>query len=280
MSQVRAWRPPVPGITEVLHARFVDHAYPAHTHDTWTLLVVDDGAVVYDLDRHRHDTSRSQVTVLPPGVPHDGRPATGHGFRKRVVYLDAGVLGRERTGRAVDHPGWVDPELRAGLDQLHRVLADPAETFEAESRLALVVERLRLHLPQRGEHPGTAAAASRRRLARDLRELLDAHLVTGMTLAQAGRLLQAPESGLVRAFTREYGIPPHRYLTGRRLDRARRLLLAGEPAAEVAVAVGFHDQAHLTRHFRRLLGVPPGRFARDAAALRPGCRPPPGRAPR
>ncbi len=59
----------------------------------------------------------------------------------------------------------------------------------------------------------------------------------------------------------EYGIAPHRYLTGRRLDRARHALLAGARAADVAVDVGFHDQAHLTRHFKRLLGVSPGAYA-------------------
>lgn len=261
----------MPGVSEVLHAHLVGHAYPSHTHDTWTLLLVDDGAVVYDLDRHRHDTSRARVTVLPPGVPHDGRPATGNGFRKRVVYLDAAVLGEGRTGPAVDHPGWADPVLHTGLDRLHRVLARPEETFEAESRLALVLERLREHLPAQGDEPATAPGSpARRRLARELRGLLDAHLVTGITLARAGRLLQATESALVRAFSAEYGIPPHRYLTGRRLDRARRLLLAGEQAAEVAVAVGFHDQAHLSRHFRRLIGVPPGQFARAARTAQAG----------
>ena len=60
------------------------------------------------------------------------------------------------------------------------------------------------------------------------------------------------------------GIPPHRYLTGRRLDRARRMLLAGRRPAEVAVEVGFHDQAHLTRHFKRMLGVTPGAYAASA----------------
>lgn len=69
---------------------------------------------------------------------------------------------------------------------------------------------------------------------------------------------------LVRAFTRELGLPPHRYLVGRRLDMARRRLLAGEPAADVATSTGFHDQAHLTRHFRRLLRTTPGRYQRGA----------------
>ncbi len=61
---MRSHRPDVPGIAEVLTARFVEHAYPLHTHDTWTLLLVEDGAVHYDLDRRPHDTGRL-VTLLP-----------------------------------------------------------------------------------------------------------------------------------------------------------------------------------------------------------------------
>ena len=77
-------------------------------------------------------------------------------------------------------------------------------------------------------------------------------------------MLGAHPTHLVRAFRREVGIPPHRYLTGRRLDRARHLLLAGHRPSDVAVEVGFHDQAHLTRHFKRTLGVTPGAYAASA----------------
>ena len=46
---IRAWKPRLAGIREVLHARFTDHAYPPHTHDVWTLFIVDDGSILYDL---------------------------------------------------------------------------------------------------------------------------------------------------------------------------------------------------------------------------------------
>ncbi|WP_241777546.1 helix-turn-helix domain-containing protein, partial [Streptomyces sp. CT34] len=55
----------------------------------------------------------------------------------------------------------------------------------------------------------------------------------------------------------------------------RRLLLDGRPPAEVATAVGFHDQSHLTRHFKRHLGITPGRYARRVLAPGRG----PGRGP-
>lgn len=245
----------------MLHARFTDHAYPLHTHDAWTLLIVDDGAIRYDIDRREQGVVRPTVTLLPPDVPHDGRAATSHGFRKRVAYLDRSVLGKDLIGRAVDRPSLPDPALRQQVDRLHVALHHPVDTFEAESRLELIRERLEQHLRGRspaGSDPPVAGLPAR------LRELLDAELVNGVTLHAAAETLNAHPAHLVRAFTRQYGLPPHRYLTGRRVDLARQLLLAGRPAAEVAVAVGFYDQAHLTRHFRRYLGVPPARYRRRA----------------
>jgi AraC-like DNA-binding protein len=105
-----------------------------------------------------------------------------------------------------------------------------------------------------------AAPPPPRRLARDLRDLIDAHIVTGITLDQAARTLHAHPTHLVRAFTATYGLPPRLYLTGRRIDRAR---------GQVAGGVGFYDQAHLNRHFRRYLGTTPVRYLRDATGHRP-----------
>ncbi|MGW2709404.1 helix-turn-helix domain-containing protein [Streptomyces sp. NPDC001356] len=253
---VSAWRPRVPGVTEVFHARFTEYAYPMHVHDAWTLLIVDDGAVRYDLDRHEHGTPLDTVSLLPPHVPHNGSPATPGGFRKRVVYLDSSRLGEEFIGPAVDSPDLRDPVLRLRVGQLHAALARPGDELEAESRLALVAEQLRLRLRRR-------AAGERHQspvLARRLRELLDARVVEGVSLEEAGRLLHAHPAHLIRAFSGAYGIAPHQYLMSRRVGRARRLLLDGVPPGEVAPVAGFYDQAHLTRHFKKLVGVTPGRY--------------------
>ena len=88
-----------------------------------------------------------------------------------------------------------------------------------------------------------------------------------MTLRQASAVIHAHPAHLVRTFSREFGISPHQYLTGRRVDLARRLLLDGMPPSLAAATVGFYDQSHLNRSFKRLLGTSPGRYAggRDQA---------------
>jgi AraC-like DNA-binding protein len=256
-QEVSAWRPRVPGVTEVFHARFTEYAYPMHVHDAWTLLIVDDGAVRYDLDRHEHGTPHDTVTLLPPHVPHNGSPATPDGFRKRVVYLDGSRLGDDLIGPAVDTPDLPDPVLRRRVGQLHAALARSGDELEAESRLTLVGERLRDHLRRRTDPPRHRPDPV---LGRRLRELLDARVVEGVSLQEAARVLHAHPAHLVRAFSGAYGIAPHQYLMSRRVGRARRLLLDGLAPGEVAAAAGFYDQAHLTRHFKRLVGVTPGRY--------------------
>lgn len=254
-QQVTAWRPAVDGIVEVLHARFTRHAYPMHTHGCWTLLIVDDGMIEYDLHRTHHGVLQSQVTLLPPDVAHDGRAASPGGFRKRVLYLEPWILDPGLIGAAVDDPNLTEPVLRHRVHLLHQALVQPGEEFAAQSRFALICEGLAQHLrPAPIDRPEPA-------LARRLRGLLDERAVAGVTLEEAAQELDASSAHLVRSFTAAYGLAPHAYLTGRRIDAARRLLLRGVPASQVAATTGFYDQPHLTRHFRRYLGVTPGRYA-------------------
>jgi AraC family transcriptional regulator len=82
----------------------------------------------------------------------------------------------------------------------------------------------------------------------------------------------AAEAGLspfhfARLFKESTGLAPHQYIVQCRVERARELLLSGaQTAAEIALAVGFCDQSHLTTHFKRLFGLTPNKFRLQAAS--------------
>jgi transcriptional regulator GlxA family with amidase domain len=58
---------------------------------------------------------------------------------------------------------------------------------------------------------------------------------------------------------------PNGYITSRRLERAKDLMLEGnEPLSVIAVLCGFTDQAHLSRLFKQNIGQPPGAWRRTA----------------
>lgn len=62
-------------------------------------------------------------------------------------------------------------------------------------------------------------------------------------------------------FRRHMGVPPHRYISLCRIERARELLRQGMSAAAVADACGFYDQSHFSRHFKHHCGMTPGQYA-------------------
>jgi AraC-like DNA-binding protein len=102
------------------------------------------------------------------------------------------------------------------------------------------------------------------------RALLDERSADDITLEQLAREVGLSRTHLLRVFRREVGVAPHAYLLHRRVARARQLIAAGHPLASASLAAGFYDQSHLARHFRHLLGVTPGQYARAVGPRRQG----------
>ncbi|WP_224788873.1 helix-turn-helix domain-containing protein [Pandoraea terrae] len=103
----------------------------------------------------------------------------------------------------------------------------------------------------------------------DARAFIHAHFDEPLRLAQLAELSALSVSRFATAFRERFGLSPYRYLCGVRIEAAQRLLLAGVPGSVVATEVGFFDQSHLARHFKRTCGMTPSAFLQraEAAAL-------------
>jgi len=106
-----------------------------------------------------------------------------------------------------------------------------------------------------------AQCAHTRPVRRSL-ELLRERLADTITLDDLAANAGLDKFHLCRAFRAQVGMPPHAYLTRLRIMRAKQLLAAGVPPSDVAPQVGLYDQSQLNRHFRRIVGTTPGRYAR------------------
>jgi AraC-like DNA-binding protein len=255
-ERVQAWRPPLPGVTEVRHAYLRGYRYPLHAHEEWTVVLVDGGGARFEFEGSQHAITSGDIAVLPPWVVHDGSPAEGTGLHKRVIYLSPSVLGGPAMKTASNHPIIRDPNVSSPLSQLHDALLDATDVMRAEELYFEFVREIRTWLgetPDDGELPHG-------KLAHRLRDLLDATFADNTSLDDAAKVLGVHADHLIRQFSREFLISPHQYVLSKRINASRRLLLDGMTASEVAVQVGFYDQAHLTRYFKRLVGTTPGRF--------------------
>ncbi len=140
------------------------------------------------------------------------------------------------------------------------MVSKPAATepLETESRLCwLFGELVRRHAAPAGPAdalPGTSA------VARQVMDRLADQLTCPPALADLAADAGLSRYQLLRAFRAEVGMPPYAWLAQHRVARARLLLEHGHRLAEAATLTGFADQAHLTRWFRRVVGVTPGAY--------------------
>jgi AraC-like DNA-binding protein len=99
------------------------------------------------------------------------------------------------------------------------------------------------------------------------RAFIEAHFDEPVTLAQLAALSALSVSRFATAFRQRFGLSPYRYLCRLRIQRAQSLLLAGVPGVTVATEVGFFDQSHFGRHFKRCCGMTPTTFVERAGMM-------------
>lgn len=98
---------------------------------------------------------------------------------------------------------------------------------------------------------------------RRARDYIDDHLDRDIDLRMLSAACGLSSTHFSKAFKQTVGMPPHRWLLKRRVERACDLLLnTGEPLETIALACGFADQSHMTRVFTKAIGVPPGAWRR------------------
>ncbi len=101
---------------------------------------------------------------------------------------------------------------------------------------------------------------------------IERHFTDAVHLKELAALAGLSVCRFVTVFRRQVGLTPHRFICHQRIGHAKALLRAGVPLAQAAAAAGFFDQSHLSRHFKSICGVTPGRYFREhshAARLRP-----------
>ncbi|MCU0649520.1 MAG: AraC family transcriptional regulator [Gemmatimonadaceae bacterium] len=271
-DQIRFARVPYLADTEILEATYLSQVFGKHTHEEFAIGVVDAGSHVSEWGGATHRAGAGAVIVNNPGDVHTGRPGGRDGWSYRMLYPPAGLLTdvasqlADRTGRLprFGAPVFDDAHGAREIGAIVHALLGGVEPLEAHSRfLVLFAGLLRRHavVP-----PPVVPLRSVSRAVGIAREYLEAHLTESVSLSTLAELVGLHPLYLIRAFRRELGLPPHAYLIQQRVQLAKRRIASGESLTLVALATGFADQSHLSRHFRRIVGVPPGLYARAVGA--------------
>jgi AraC-like DNA-binding protein len=270
MMEAKEWT--IPGYNthlslSFLHAHFVQHAYPRHSHEYYVISMIEQGRQSFTHRGTRHLTAPGGIILINPDAVHTGEAVDAHGFEMRSIYPTAKYIQMavcELTERQqglpyfkevqVNHPG----AMRSIL-ALHRALSERVDDLECESRLlstlGLLIRRY-ADVASAEKAPGKERQAVQRAC-----DYINEHFAQGVRLHDLAAHVSLSPYYLLRVFHAEVGMPPYAYLESLRVRHAQRLIELGKPLADVAIEVGFSSQSHMTRRFKSIVGATPGQYA-------------------
>ena len=205
------------------------------------------------------------LSLVPRHAAVRGRSRGARLLRLLALDFDEGAVER-----MIDGPGpWAQRLMFADarLRQLGLLLANECASAEPTSRLyadalslALIQRLVDLKEPHARPERGGLPPFKLRQVT----EYMHAHLGDEIGLQELAGLVGVSPSYFKRAFKNATGLPPHQWLILARCERAKFLLMESRSSlAEVALEVGFYDQAHFTRLFTQHIGVSPGLWRRS-----------------
>jgi AraC family transcriptional regulator len=243
----------------------------------WLVLVIrppEKLDLVYEGVKRHVPPPAGAIMLVPSGTPAQwrwsGRKDSLH------IYVEPGLVARvaaeafdlDPARLTIPPLDGVDlPELRAAMGAVDAELTGGAGGRLAAESLAnvLAVHLIRHILAPRRLQRRRDGMLPRGRLSAVV-EYIEGHLEAGPSLEQMASVARRSPYHFARQFKAATGLPPHQYVVMRRVERAKQLLegTSDFSLAEVAVHCGFSDQSVFSRHFKRLVGVTPGRFRTPA----------------
>ncbi len=265
-EHVKFWRDPALHDLEMLRATYIDYAFSRHAHEGFGIAIVEGGAMEFDYRGETHIAPAGSVVVTHPGEMHTGHAAIATGWTYRTLlpaadWLQKAAAGLAERSHAVPYfssPVIHDLTLNQHLVALHQTLETSPSPLERESCFLWSMAQLVGKYAR--DRPSVKPIGKEHQAVQQTRDYLTAHHTDNISLKDLAVLVNVDSLRLLRAFRKQVGLPPHAYLNHVRIQRAKRLLVAGWSITEAALETGFTDQSHLHRHFKKIVGVTPGQY--------------------
>lgn len=247
---------------------------PPHFHAECQISLVEEGHGTFSFGRAVSAARADDLCVVAPHQVHQGVGAPPTGWRLTSLTLpwelvQASLADGHATGGAEQLRSHVVPRgkptrlLRRHFRSFCYAVDSQSDRLEQESWLLLML--LQVVPPADAARLGPVRELPAVRRAADYLANCFAQAVSLDELADVACL---SKYHLLRAFARHLGLPPHAYQQQLRLAAAKRRLQAGHSITETALALGFADQAHLTRLFRRFFDLTPHHYRKSAISFK------------
>lgn len=249
---------------ELFRAKAIHHTYTRHSHAGYSIGIIEDGVGGNFYQGSTYLAPPSSIIFMNPEEVHTGYAVNDLPLTYRMLYpsvnLIQELIGEMQTYKFAYFKEAVvqDKTLARNICYLHTVLEKCHDCLEKQSLLVEVFSAVFCRYADTKIKP--AKLGNEQRIVSSIKDYLQDNFRSNISLKQLADLTNLNRSYLIRVFRKAVGMPPYTYLNQIRVEQAKLLLMQGTAIADVAAAVGMSDQSHLNRHFKRIVGITPGRF--------------------
>lgn len=257
--------PDLPGM-EIRFSRYGGFTFPRHTHDTYTVGVVLEGAS-YCTDKMSDSllVAPGDLFHINPEQVHSGVPLRNVGVSYLLFYVEPEWVNKAVQQIFETDKGFPEftnfcsnsPQASDKFKAFYRCLSLSGTSLAKESIVLTAFAEL---FKANGRIAPLRSAGNEHHAVSLAREYLENNVSRKVSLDDLASITGLSSYYFLRVFKKSTGMTPHAYFTARRIEKARKLLLNKVPFAEVALDCGFGDQSHFSHKFKQVMGVTPGQY--------------------
>lgn len=262
------------GLPEVklVEACGIANRFPRHVHSGYTFILIDQGERKVSINSQTNSYHAGEMCIIPPGISHSCESISGNKYGPhsyRAICTEAAYIRKlteEISGSSHLMPDFDPTTIYRNFDyrsfnELFALTRIPEPSLEQHLLLNTFLYHAINNLSC--DKIKTTQKAPRKETLHKIKTFIEKNYQEKTTLQELADLGGLSPFHLQKQFLKQFGLSPQEYIISCRIHDAKEQIQSGTLLTEAALNSGFSDQSHFSRHFKKVIGISPGRFLRE-----------------
>ncbi|MFV0395403.1 MAG: AraC family transcriptional regulator [Coprobacillaceae bacterium] len=248
---------------EIYNLKGIVQKFPNHFHEYYVIGFVEDGKRHLWCKNKEYDLEAGDLIIFNPNDAHCCAPINDEILDYRAINIPVAIMNKYALLiNETETPFFVNivvshSQAVTMIQEVYDAILNEKDILEKEEKLYMLLEFIIIeHIDLEREYN----SVKKHEDILNVCHYMEENYSENISLTDLLSITSFGKSYLLRAFTKQVGVSPYRYLQSIRLNKAKQLLEQNIPILDVAIMVGFSDQSHLTNYFKEFIGVTPKQY--------------------
>lgn len=256
------WRSGTLDGLELFRAKDTSYSYPKHSHNAYSIGTIETGTAINFVWGEKQYFTQDSLVLFNPEEVHTGYSADSKSSY-RMFYIDENTMGKfldeKQALPSFEKKVIYSPKWASKIKRLHQSFELKDGNLFYEELLFSTIQELSYEFANEALKTETKEHMA----VKIIKEYLEENYHQDISIDKLAKLTKLNRAYLMRVFQKSTALPIYSYLLQIRIRHAKNMLIAGQNASDIALDLGFADQSHFIRSFKRITGSTPFRFAKS-----------------